>query len=444
MRRYLLLLAFVGLTFSGRSAPIADSTATVAYTRAVKQLTDVMVGDVIGPCAAARYYAYAHLAAYELMYHQQRPKQYIAMAGRLRNYPLPASAQPDSRIDVQFGCLYALLRMGEEMLPSGFQLETARNQLITDSRTLRHLSNEQLTATQAYADSLVKVLVKYAAKDGYVKTSGYLRFTPDEKPGLWQPTPPAYSEAYEPYWSTLRPFLLDSAAQFRPARPTAYSEQKESTFYRQAKEVYDTTRALTDEQRHIANFWDCNPFFLNQKGHVSFGTKKISPSGHWMGITSLVSVQQKLPLAETIRWHTLVGITMADAFISCWEEKYYSNRIRPETYINQHIDRAWRPMLQTPPFPEYTSGHSVMSNAVATVLMALAGQAVGYTDVVEEEFGVPARTYRSFTHAAQEAAISRLYGGIHFRDSIENGMQQGGRVGRFVLRKMGMVSPSDE
>ncbi|RYF69958.1 MAG: phosphatase PAP2 family protein [Cytophagaceae bacterium] len=232
--------------------------------------------------------------------------------------------------------------------------------------------------------------------------------------------------------------MMDSAAQFRPVRPTPYSEQKGSAFYRQAKEVYDTCRVLSASQQHIANFWDCNPFFLNQKGHVSFGTKKISPSGHWMGITSLVSVQQKLSLAETIRWHTLVGLTMADAFISCWEEKYYSNRIRPETYINQQMDRAWRPLLQTPPFPEYTSGHSVMSQAVATVLMALAGKPIGYTDTVEVEFGVPARTYRSFTHAASEAAISRLYGGIHFRDSIESGMQQGEQIGQFVLKKIGL------
>ncbi|MVM36637.1 phosphatase PAP2 family protein [Spirosoma sp. HMF3257] len=205
-----------------------------------------------------------------------------------------------------------------------------------------------------------------------------------------------------------------------------------------AKEVYDTVRLLTPEQRHIANFWDCNPFFLNQKGHLSFGTKKISPSGHWMGITSLLSLQQDLPLDEAVRWHTLVALTMSDALSSCWQEKYTSNRVRPETYINQFLDRTWRPMLQTPPFPEYTSGHSVMSNAVAVVLTQLAGKPIAYVDTVEEEFGVPARSYQSFRQAAQEAAISRLYGGIHFRDSIENGMRQGEAIGKFIGQKLGM------
>jgi len=435
MKRFWFLLIINGLTLAAMAAP--PGPTGVGYARALKKLTDVMVTDVTGPCGAARYYAYANLAAYELMYRQQKPAGYVPLTGLLRGYSLPAHTAPDPAIDVEFGSQYILLRMGEELLPSGYLLEEARQQLISDSQQ-RNLTNEQLSRTRAYADSLVRKIVRYAAADGYLKTSGMIRYTPDDKPGTWQPTPPAYSETYEPYWATLRPFLLDSAAQFRPVRPVPYSAEKESAFYRLAREVYDTTLALTDEQRHIANFWDCNPFFLNQKGHVNFGTKKISPSGHWMGITSLVCEQQNLSLAETIRWHTLVGITMADAFISCWDEKYTSNRIRPETVINQQIDRAWRPLLQTPPFPEYTSGHSVMSQAVATVLTVLAGKPVAYTDVIEEEFGVPARTYRSFGEAAREAAISRLYGGIHFRDSIENGVRQGEQIGQLVVKKLGL------
>ncbi|MGA0559018.1 vanadium-dependent haloperoxidase [Larkinella sp. VNQ87] len=429
-------LVLIGLTGS-MAAPPAETDAAV-YARTLKKLTDVMVNDVTGPCASARYYAYANLAAYELLYQEQRPATYVAFEGRLRKYPTFAKPQPNAGVDARFGSLYALLRMGEELLPSGYLLEKERDALIKEAKSRYQLSDEQLLATRTYADTLVKKLVKYAAQDGYIKTSGYMRFTPSEQPGSWQPTPPAYSEAYEPYWPTLRPFLLDSAAQFRPKPMVPYSEAKDSPFFRLVKEVYDTTRALTDQQRHIANFWDCNPFFLNQKGHVSFGTKKITPGGHWMGITSIVCTQRNLSLAETVRWHTLVGLTMADAFISCWEEKYHSNRIRPETVINQQIDRDWRPMLQTPPFPEYTSGHSVMSAAVSTVLTALAGEPIGYTDTVEVEFGIPARSFRSFEQAANEAAISRLYGGIHFRDSIENGVAQGRQIGRFVIRQLGL------
>jgi hypothetical protein len=175
---------------------------------------------------------------------------------------------------------------------------------------------------------------------------------------------------------------------------------------------------------------------LNQKGHISFGTKKISPGGHWMGITGIACLQKQLSLAETIRWHTLVGIIMSDAFISCLQEKFRSNRICPETFINTQIDPNWRPLLQAPPFPEYTSGHSVVSAAVSTLLTALAGEQFAYTDVTEVEFGIPALRFISFKQAAQEAAISPLYGGIHFRDTIDNGLLQGKQIGQYVLQRL--------
>ncbi|KAA9347752.1 vanadium-dependent haloperoxidase [Larkinella humicola] len=435
MKKRLLFLLLLACSLTLRAEPPVVETEAAAYAKTLKKLTDVMVNDVTGPCASARYYAYANLAAYELLYQQKRPANYVPFGGLLRSYPA-FTGQPDAQIDARFGSLYALLRMGEDLLPSGYTLEKDRLALVKEAKNRFRLTDARIQATRAYADTLVKKLVRYAAQDGYIKTSGYLRFTPTNEPGYWQPTPPAYSEAYEPHWPRLRPFLLDSASQFRPLPMVKYDEKTGSPFFQLAKEVYDTTRALTDQQRHIANFWDCNPFFLNQKGHVSFGTKKITPGGHWMGITSIVCLQRNLSLAETVRWHTLVGLTMADAFISCWEEKYHSNRIRPETFINQHLDRDWRPMLQTPPFPEYTSGHSVMSAAIATVLTTLAGGPVTYTDTVELEFGIPARSFRSFEQAASEAAVSRLYGGIHFRDSIENGVAQGKQIGRFFIQKM--------
>jgi hypothetical protein len=416
------------------SEPYVYKPDAQAYVQTLKKLTDVMVGDVTGPCAAARYYAYANMAAYEVIYQQARPAQYISFAGLLKEYPDFSAVKTSQPINVELASLYALLRSGEELLPSGFTLENARNQLVKEAGGT--LSPAIIEASCAYADSIVKGIVKYAARDGYVKTSGYMRYTPLKEGGAWQPTPPGYMEAYEPHWGSLRPFLLDSATQFPPATPIAYNHQKNSGFYQLAKEVQEVTSKLSQEQIHIANFWDCNPFFLNQKGHISFATKKISPGGHWMGITGIAATQKQLSLAETIRWHALVGITMSDAFISCWKEKFRSNRIRPETFINTHIDLNWRPLLQTPPFPEYTSGHSVVSSAVSTLLTTLVGESFAYTDITEVEFGVPARSFTSFKQAAQEAAISRLYGGIHYRDAIDNGMIQGEQIGNYVVQRL--------
>jgi hypothetical protein len=406
------------------------------YVKSLKKITDVMVEDVTGPCAAARYYAYTTLASWQVNALCTQNVSANRVLSQLSQYPQLTDLKVGKSVVTDFTSIYTLLRMGEELLPSGYLLEKSRVEL--EKRAQSQISAQAFLESKALADSVVKRFLRYALKDGYVKTSGYLRYTPINKSGYWQPTPPAYTEAYEPHWRTLRPFVLDSAAQFKPISPVTYSADPKSEFYALTKEVYDATQKLTKDQLHIANFWDCNPFFLNQKGHISFGTKKISPGGHWMGITGIACSQKKLDFNNTIRTHALVAMTMADAFISCWDEKYRSNRIRPETVINQWIDPAWRAVLQTPPFPEYTSGHSVVSASVATVLTAIIGENFAYTDVVEVEFGVPARKFKSFKHAAQEAAISRLYGGIHFRDSIEYGGKQGENIGEYILRKLAL------
>ncbi|MFZ6014222.1 MAG: vanadium-dependent haloperoxidase, partial [Bacteroidota bacterium] len=131
-----------------------------------------------------------------------------------------------------------------------------------------------------------------------------------------------------------------------------------------------------------------------------------------------------------------VAIALIDGFISCWDEKYRSRLIRPESYINQYIDENWIPLLQTPPFPEYTSGHSVISSASAVTLTKLFGDNFSFTDSTEVEFGMTARSFKSFIHASEEAAISRMYGGIHYRPAIEHGITEGRAVGEFVWQKI--------
>ena len=128
--------------------------------------------------------------------------------------------------------------------------------------------------------------------------------------------------------------------------------------------------------------------------------------------------------------------SLADAFISCWDEKYRSNLVRPETVINKHIDEDWLPLLQTPPFPEYTSGHSVISSAAAIALTTIYGDKFAFDDTSEEEYGLPTRSYQSFLDASAEAAVSRLYGGIHYRPAIDNGVTQGQALGRYLTSQI--------
>lgn len=439
--RIILIFLLISLKMEAKVPPVVYEANATEYIQVLKKITDVMIEDVTGPCAVARYYAYANLLSYEIINQQVKPENYISFYGLLNDYPDFSQVKTAEHVEVNLASLYGLLRMGEELLPSGYLLVEHQKKLLKEASKKFKIKEKTVLASKAYADQLVEQMVLYASRDGYVKTSGYLRYTPLNDPGSWKPTPPGYMEAYEPHWGSLRPFVLDSAGQFKPQPPVEYGEEADTEFFSLAKEIYDSSKILSPEQKAIAGFWDCNPFFLIQKGHMSFGTKKISPGGHWIGITGIASVQKKLSFSETVRWHTLISLTMADAFLSCWYEKYHSNRIRPETFINKHIDRDWRPVLQTPPFPEYTSGHSVVSASVAKVLTQLAGDDFAYVDTIEEEFGLPARPFNSFNEAANEAAISRFYGGIHYLDAIENGFKQGEQIGNFIVNHLKLNNP---
>jgi hypothetical protein len=293
-----------------------------------------------------------------------------------------------------------------------------------------------MDSSLAFAKLVSRSIVQYSRTDGYFQLSTKKRYKPIDNESAWKPTPPEYMAAVEPYWGTIRCFFLDSAAEFKPVRAIEFNKDKSSGFYKLVKEVFDTTNQLTDEQKLVANYWDCNPFAVQFQGHMSIGLKKISPGGHWMSIAGIASQKAKLDFTNTLLIHTVVALTLHDAFISCWDEKYRSNRIRPETAINRYIDEKWKPFLQTPPFPEYSSGHSVISTAAAEVLTFFLGDNFSFTDTTETYIGLPARNFTSFRNAAAEARISRLYGGIHFRDAIENGGEQGKRTGEFILQKL--------
>jgi hypothetical protein len=287
----------------------------------------------------------------------------------------------------------------------------------------------------AYGDSVAAAVMRYAAKDNYKQTRG-LRFTVTNLPGTWTPTPPAYMDAVEPFWTKIRPITLDSASQFRAPAPSKFDLTKGSPYYKEVMESYETVKNLTDEQRNIANFWDCNPFKMNITGHAMFATKKMSPGGHWLGIVGQVSRQLHKSYNETAEALALTSIGIFDGFIACWDEKYRSIRIRPETVINASIDKSWVPVLQTPPFPEYTSGHSTISRAAAEVLTSLYGANIAFEDSTEIPYGLPPRKFKSFIQASDEASVSRLYGGIHFMPALNEGAIQGSKVGQHLLARV--------
>ena len=395
------------------------------------QMTDVMIHDVTNPPLSARFFAYACLAGYEVV--SQNDTAYKSMHGVLNDYPKmekPAVAT----FSYQLSALLAMLETAKKMQPSGSLLQTYQARLLDSCRN-EGVSEEMIAGSQEYALAISKQILKYAKADKYNLISNFPRYEPSQTPGAWYPTPPGYFPPVEPYFETVRPFTLDSAAQFRPQPPVAFSEDKNSAFFKLMKLNYDDKKE--PEHRVMAAFWDCNPFALENKGHLLVGMKKISPGAHWMGITNIACKQAKADFSKTMLVNTSVAIALMDGFMTCWEEKFRSNRIRPETAIRKYIDPTWTPFLQTPPFPEYLSGHSVISSASAIVLTHYFGNQFEYTDTVEERFGLKARKFPSFIAAAEESGMSRFYGGIHFMDAIENGQKQGVQVGEWIVRKLG-------
>jgi hypothetical protein len=252
-------------------------------------------------------------------------------------------------------------------------------------------------------------------------------------------------DGLEPHWNKIRPFVLDSAAQFKPIPPPAFSMDEYSKFYKELREVYEISLEMTEkgdasEKVQIAQFWDCNPYVSVTRGHLMFAVKKITPGAHWILINQIACKNTKADFNKTIYAYTKSSIGIADGFISCWDEKYRSNLVRPETLINKYFDDEWKPILQTPPFPEYTSGHSVVSGSAATVLTDIFGDNFHFLDDSELRYGLPIRTYSSFNQAAQEAAISRMYGGIHYRAAVEEGIGQGKSVGKLVNDRLDFIN----
>jgi hypothetical protein len=401
----------------------------------VFHLSEVMLHDAANPPAAARFYAYALLGAYAVL--QPLSPGIHNIPGRLKS---PLTVIPPGTITPAFNrtfcALYAMLEVGKQIMPSGSMLEANQQQLVDHFRKKKKLSIQQLTQQAQYAQAIAIQVVQYARTDDYNKLSTYTRYKPSKEEGHWYPTPPEYMAAIEPEWRTIRTFFLDSASQYAPTPRAPFSRDTTSAFFQLMKEVYTTANHLTTEQKAIANFWDCNPFAVTYSGHMAMGLKKISPGGHWMGITGIACKQAKLSIDSAILIHTVVALTLHDSFVSCWHEKYTSNRIRPEGAINKLMDPAWRPLLQTPPFPEYSSGHSVVSAASAEILSAFLGHTFKFVDTSEVYFGLPSRSFPSFDAAAQEAAISRLYGGIHYRDACEQGLLQGKGVAKHALLRL--------
>ncbi|WP_276388614.1 vanadium-dependent haloperoxidase [Eudoraea chungangensis] len=411
---------------------------------AIDKVTEIMIHDIFSPPVASRIFAYPNVAAYEII--ALEDEQYLSLAGQAHELTTIPKPPADKKINFQLAALVAHMDVSKRLIFSEEKLESFRDSLYTK---WEGQNPQEFEAARDYGLVVANHISEWMNKDNYKQTRTMPKFTVDtDEPSRWQPTPPAYMDGIEPHWNKIRPFVIDSANQFIPVPPPPFSMDEDSEFYKELKEVYDisveiTAKGDSSEEIAIAQFWDCNPYVSVTRGHLMFATKKITPGAHWIGIVKIATKKTNSDFNKTVYAYTKTSMAIADAFISCWDEKYRSNLIRPETLINAHIDDSWKPVLQTPPFPEYTSGHSVVSGAAATALTEIFGDNFAFDDDTEIPYGLPIRSFNSFNEAADEAAISRMYGGIHYRKAVSVGVKQGRDLGRFMLDNLQMTTKKE-
>lgn len=408
--------------------------ATALPHQLIKKLTDIIVVDIFTPPVASRIYANCAVALYEALRFEE--KGYPSWATRFQGYDALPQPDPANTYHYSLAAIQAFCETAKKVTFSAPEITAYQDSLLK----VYSKGVEEVVVRNSidFGQKVADVVAKRLSSDGYKETRGMERLEVKTNDlARWVPTAPDYADALEPHWYKMKTFLLDSVSECKSGSYPPYDEKTGSAFYREMKEVYDLSHSLTEEQIDITLFWDDNPFISKHKGHVMFQDKKMTPGGHWMAIARKACEQKQNTAVASAQAYLFTSVALYEAFISCWYEKYRSVRIRPQTAIQRLLDEQWISYLQTPPFPEYTSGHSTISAAAAEMLTYLFGDNFSFTDSSELEYALPVRSFPSFRAAAQEASISRVYGGIHFRSGCEQGNQLGKQVATVILQKLG-------
>ncbi len=385
------------------------------------------------PPVAARALGYMGLTLYESVVPGMPDR--ISLAGQLNELSSLPQTQPDEPLHWPTVANASLATMTRMMFSNASAENKARIDLLERSLPLKYsqdfdpsaVSAEITNRSETYGKLMAMALMTWARTDGGHEAWGPLRrnqqnYVPPSGDGKWSATPPAFAAPLLPKWGEVRPFVLKTASECPAPPPPDYSEVPGSAFYKQAAEVHSLSLQTTQEQRQYALYWSDDP------------GKTPTPAGHWTFIANDLLKLNKVDLAKAAQ--TLVGLNMAmaDAFIAAWHTKYTLNLLRPVTYIQLGIDSNWVPtLMHTPPFPDYPSGHSVQSSAAAAVMSAAFGANTRFIDNTHNDRGWGPRTFATFAAAADEAALSRLYAGIHFRAAVVGGQVQGRCVAQKVL-----------
>ncbi len=430
----ILLFAFATLFIMSCQKDQSDSSGTKSFDNKVAtswiSLSMEMAKNTPGfsPPVSARSYGYLSLTMYEAA--RFGMPGYVSMAGQIDG--LSASDLPVP-LDQEYNWAIVTNAAASEILKACFVGASISNEnlilenyLSVNNKLKTNVDKEVIDRSISFGKSMGSAIANFAGRDGQVqcyKTNFPASFSVPKGLGFWEPTS-AQLIPLQPYWGSVRSFGIGNP-DVTVLAPLDFSTDKNSEFYKEGIEVYNTLKNISDEQKLIANYWSDDP------------GKTATPPGHSMSIAKQILESENADLAKAVEVFAKVGMGVHDAFVSCWKTKYEYNLMRPVTYIKQNIDASFTTILPTPPFPEYTSGHSVQSGATAEILESLFGTSYAFVDHTHEQRsdinGSP-RSFTSFKAFADEAAVSRLYGGIHYRRGIDQGVSQGREVGKNILK----------
>jgi hypothetical protein len=399
-----------------------------------EQLTQVIIYDVFTPPVASRIYAYSSLASYEAIRFAKPGSP--SLASQLNGFKTLPEPEKGKDYNYTLAATRAFFTVVHKVV---FSLDSLKDyEERTYAQFKNSLDKSVYERSVLFGDSIANVILARAASDNYKQTRAMPKHLGNNEPGKWRPTSPDYFDGVEAYWGRIRPLVLDSTelANAQVLDVPRFSLDPKSKYHQEVMELYKVTNKLTKEQKEIARYWDDNPFVVEHSGHMMFANKKITPGGHWMGITAIASKRTNADAVKTAKAYAATAIAMYDGFICCWNLKYKYNTVRPITVINEKIDGQWQPMLQTPPFPEFPSGHSTITSAAATVLTKMFGANFAFEDTSDLKYIGMKRNFRSFLQAANEASTSRVYGGIHYPFSVNTGFSEGKKVGDKVVEML--------
>lgn len=404
-----LITLFSSTAFSQQS--VADES--VFLHRAQNALTTVLIADKFSLPVSIRIYTYSNIAAHEVLAAGNRG--FVSLYTSDNRFPDLSPLTAPANVHLPLAAVYAYLLTGKNFVYHEQQLNDSLISILQDFR----LPGSDYTRVQAsldYGTKIAEAIYAWSKGDNYRQIRSYPTYVVLNTPGKWTPTPPFKTPALEPLWGKMRCLVMDSAAQFHPAEPLAYDENNSSDFFKQAKQVHQAVKNISATEKATIAYW-------NDEHTIA---------AKWLSIAGSLCKQYKQDVYQTSRTFTMTTLALYDGVISCWDEKYRSNYIRPETFIRAKIDKSWNPYLKSPSVPEYTSDMAVLSEAVAAVLTSLYGDQKPFTD---QSKPYTSRTFSSFQAAAVEAASTDFTSGVSFPRSVQNGREQGFQIGSLLVRK---------